>query len=422
MNHAVYGLDFGTTNSVISIMEEGQARVLPIGRRGKSAIPSLLLFPTDGRQYRVGDDALRDYLANGMDGRLMQSLKMLLPDPAFNGTSIPGLGHCPVERLVSMIMGEIKRRADELIGQDVRSVVLGRPGRFSEDEEEEATAERRLIAAARAAGFEQIRFQREPLAAAFFYETSLAQPETALVADLGGGTSDFTIVRLSPERAGGRDRAADILGMRSVSFAGDDFDSGLMFHKLTPWFGANTRYQTWPGQWMHVPVHLMHTICCWRDIPFLRERRSRQFIEQLLFSAEDKQAIRRLQCLVEENVGFSLFKSIEKVKIELSRARQGEIVHRHPVIDLHEPVTRSEFDRMMIPGLKKLHGCVNQLLEECELAAQEIDAVFLTGGTSRVVCVRRMLAKLFGAEKLRPGNAFISVASGLALSARQMFE
>lgn len=433
MQSTIYGLDFGTTNSVIAVLEpraggRPQAHVLPIGHDGAMAIPSILFFPNGGGDYRVGDDALRDYLASQMNGRLMQSLKMFLPDADFRGTTVPTLGRCSLERLIALMMTEIKRRADALVGEDVRRVVLGRPGRFSADEEEELTAERRLIAAARLAGFEDIRFQREPVAAAFFYETKLAAPETALVADLGGGTSDFTIVRLAPPSAGTTrrgDRASDILGTRSVSFAGDDFDSALMYHKLTPWFGAHTRYQASPGQWLELPAHLMHTICRWRTIPFLRERRTREFIEQLLASAEDQAAIRRLQCLVEENIGFSLFKSIEQVKIELSGARAGEIVFTHDMgqepFAIREPVTRAEFNTMMRPGLARLRGCIERLLEDCALAPAQIDAVFMTGGTSRVVSVQRLLAKMFGAEKLRPGDAFISVASGLALSAPGLF-
>lgn len=422
MGRLVYGLDFGTTNTVAALADGDKVEVLPIGDDGKAPIPSLLFFPLSKNKYWVGDEAFRHYVGSDMNGRLMQSIKMFLPDVSFKGTQTAYMGYCTLEKLISFILAEVKSRCDSLVGQNVTSVVLGRPGRFSEDDEEEKVAEQRLLAAARMAGFEEIRFQHEPIAAAFYYETSLAKPEIALIADLGGGTSDFTLARLAPQKVRERERAKDIIGTRSVSFAGDDFDSEIMWHKLTPYLGAKTRYEAYPDKWLEIPAHLMHTICRWREIPFLRDRKTKQFIDLLVFTAEDKKAIERLSFLINSNVGFSLFKSIEKAKCELTTADQSVITFREAPLRINKPITREQFEQIAGRGVRKLEKCIDGLLEACDFTPEQIDAVFLTGGTSQIQCVHALLARKFGADKLRPGNAFVSVAAGLALCAKMLFD
>lgn len=421
MSKLVYGLDFGTTNTVVALSDVDRVEVLPIGDEGRAPVPSLLFFPISQNRYWVGDEAIRRYLLSGMNGRLMQSIKMFLPDVEFKGTQTAYLGYCTLEKLISLILTEVKRRSDILVGQNVTSVVMGRPGKFSEDEEEDKIAEKRLGNAARMAGFEEIFFQREPIAAAFCYETSLEKPEVALIADLGGGTSDFTIASLSPQRVGDRERTKDIIGTSSVSFAGDDFDADIMWHKVAPYFGSETTYEAYPNKWLDVPSGIMHSICRWREIPFLRDRKTRQFIDFLVFAGQDKEAMKRLSFLVNSNVGFSLSKSIERTKCDLTNNDESQIIFQEDPLDICMPITVGEFDEMSSRGLRKLEKCVDGLLTSCEMRHEQIDSVFLTGGTSQIRCVKSLLAKKFGESKLKPGNAFVSVATGLALCAKMFF-
>lgn len=257
MSKLVYGVDFGTTNTVVALSRNGVVSVLPIGFQGKKSVPSILFFPLDHGGYWIGDEAIQMYVSSGMRGRLMQSIKMLLPDLSFEGTEVSGFGYCSLENLISLILQEIKSRCDLLVGENVTSVVLGRPGRFSDNDEEDKSAEERLRMAAKMAGFEEIHFQREPVAAAFHYETSLEKDELALIADLGGGTSDFTLAHLSPDKRSERNRSDAIVGTNSVSFAGDEFDSAIMWHKITPYLGADSKVQVSPGKWLDIPAHYL---------------------------------------------------------------------------------------------------------------------------------------------------------------------
>jgi hypothetical chaperone protein len=183
MSEKVYGIDFGTTNSAVAISQNGEVRVLPIGFNGDKIIRSLLFFPREGRVHFIGEDAITHYIESGMEGRLIQSIKTFLPDKSFTGTVLRGRSRT-LEDLISLILKHLKTKANEIMGEDIRSVVLGRPARFSEDPEIDDLAERRLLQAAQLAGFEEIHFQFEPIAAAYSYESRLREAQLVLVISL----------------------------------------------------------------------------------------------------------------------------------------------------------------------------------------------------------------------------------------------
>jgi hypothetical chaperone protein len=308
-----------------------------------------------------------------------------------------------------------------MTGQDVKKVVLGRPAVFSDDSEKEECAKTRLLEAARIAGFEEIHFQIEPIAAALYYELSLTKPEVVLVADFGGGTSDFTLMRLSPKRAKERGRQTDILGTSGVPLAGDKLDSEIMWHKLVKYFGADVKWASWDNQWLDMPVHIMRAICDWRQVAFLRESRQRKRISEIRYLADDPNPVARLETLIDENLGYLLFKSIEQAKAGLSENQQEMIEFHQPDIDISEAITRAEFEQMIVPEIEAFDECLKKFLADVNMTGSEIDSVFLTGGTAYVPCIRNFLKDKFGAEKMRQGDAFVSVASGLALSSRLFF-
>ena len=420
MSKLVYGLDFGTSNSAVAVLQDGKLQVLPISQGGKKTTSSVIYFPGRGGVHYVGDEAILKYVGNGMRGRFIQSIKSVLPDTLFTGTVIMGHGYFKVEDLVALILANLKACADKITGSDVRSVVMGRPAVYSDKKDEEEIAEERLIAAARLAGFEEIHLQIEPIAAALYYEVSLSQPQLALVADFGGGTSDFTLMRLSPDKAKLSRRQDDVIATAGVHIAGDDFDSAIMWHKLVKYFGANIRYES-SGAVLGMPAKLMRTICEWQKISFLKNSQDQEFIRQLLYLADDKDAVRRLHTLIEKNLGFSLFQAIEGAKCDLSTKPESEIIYSRSEIDISEPITREEFDRLISDEVSKIEGCLDKLLADSGVAVDDIDSIFLTGGTSRTPLIQVMLERKFGAAKMRMGDAFISVVSGLALSHKLFF-
>ncbi len=415
MDKLVYGFDFGTTNSAIAIRRQGVAEVLPIGMDGSKTVRSVLYFPEDEKCFYVGEEAILKYVDNGMHGRFLQSVKSLLPDPSFRGTAIRGFGNQEVFELIAKIIRNLKQRADALLGADVQSVVLGRPAVFSEIPERDKVAEDRLVAAAHEAGFAEIRLQLEPIAAGLHYEEALDREQIVLVADFGGGTSDFTVMRLSPERRYRPDRKSDVLANGGVYIGGDRFDSQIMAHKLFKYFGEDTTFRSL-NKTFPFPAHLLAKLRKWQLIPFLKDSHTRQIIRELLQNSSDVEAIRRLKTLIEENLGFALFRSIEKAKIGLSERNTEEISFHELDISIRENISRAEFDIIIGEEIREFDKCINRAIERAGIGLSDIEAVFVTGGTSLVPRVRDFLVAKFGSGRIRTGDTFTSVAAGLALS------
>jgi len=417
----IYGVDFGTSNSAIAIMKDGQETVMRGRSKDDKTESSILFFPKwEMGVHYVGEEALTQYLASGMEGRLIQSIKSILPDTLFKSTAIHGAKY-EIDDLVALIIKHLKAKADASTNANVTNAVFGRPAVFSEKPEEDKIAEQRLRSAALKAGFEEVYFQLEPIAAAFSYELRIHQPEIVLVADLGGGTSDFTIMRLDPNKISFKDRASDILATGGIHIDGNDFDSEIMWHKLVRYFGYETKYKTW-DKWLELPVHIFRRLCQWERIPFLKTRDTREMLQEFLQSADNKEAVTRLITLIEKDLGFSLFKAIEAAKKGLSDHDSSAIDFEHLNIGIHEPITRNEFDGFIRKEVEKFENYLTTFIANVGLDEQNIDTVFITGGSSLVPAVREIFAKKFGASKIRGGETFTSVASGLALSSVLFFE
>jgi hypothetical chaperone protein len=316
MAEKTYGVDFGTTNSAISLWEGGQINVLPIAANGKQSMRSVLFFPRDDRNYYAGDEAVRQYIESGMEGRLIQSIKSFLSDASFTGTVIRGRNYS-IEDLVVMVLRGIKERADRITGDSVQRAVLGRPARFSDNGQNDALAQTRLLQAAENAGFREVHLQLEPIAAAYSYERTLEKSELVLVADFGGGTSDFALIMLGPDRKGRVERASDVLGTLGVTIGGDNLDSEIMRHKLLCYFGSEIHYES-ANKMLPMPAHLMGLLCEWRMISSLKDTRYKEFISSLRRNADDPDAAERLYALIDEDLGFALFQKIENTKQALS--------------------------------------------------------------------------------------------------------
>jgi hypothetical chaperone protein len=198
----------------------------------------------------------------------------------------------------------------------------------------------------------------------------------------------------------------------------------MMWHKVTPYFGANVKWQSWDNreQWLDMPVHIMRALCDWRQIAFLKESKQRKRITDIRHMADDPEAVERLETLIDENLGFSVFRVLEQTKADLSEKQTAMIDFQQSDLRLVEEIMRAEFEEMITEEVASIETCLSQFLEDMGIQAADIHSVFMTGGTAYVPRIRKLLTQKFGAHKLRQGDAFISVASGLALSSHLFFD
>lgn len=420
MSTFIYGIDFGTSNSSITIWDV-ERRTVVTDPRIAGFEASYLYFPYSTRHEPpfLGEEARLRYVQDRMRGRLFQAIKTILPNRTFTETVVNNQTYT-LETLIALFLRHLKRRADAVTGQDVKRVVLGRPAVFSTDAEEDHLAESRIHRAAELAGFEEIRFQFEPIAAALAYEARITGPERVLVGDFGGGTSDFTVVQLDPRKQGRTDRSGDILATGGLPSAGNKYDSATMWHKLTPLFGRTATYASW-GKRLEVPTAMHHKICQWDQIVFLNNAQNLDLLRRLAHSSDDPAGFKRLVALVKENQGFSLFQHIEAAKIALTTLDEASLRFDHPQIPIDVRLPLSEFEHYTTELTGEIIGTLDRFLAAARLDPASIDAVFLTGGTSLIRSLRREFVRRFTAGRLRGGDEFTSVAEGLARSAPLFF-
>jgi hypothetical chaperone protein len=416
MKKLLYGIDFGTTNSALAIYDEETKEI-----QNTIIIPSLIYFYHQpnvamGPNYVVGEDAITAYLNDNMKGRFIKSIKQVLSRSSFTETRIHNKKYNASD-LVAIILKDLKDRADQLIGQDCRKAVIGRPVFFDDDDVKKDTlAQTRLNKAAEIAGFVDVRFQFEPIGAAFAYERSLLKKENVLVADLGGGTTDFTYLMLDPEKVGNKDRKNDMMASGGIYVGGDSFDSAFMWEKGTPYFGKNTQYEATPGKVLSVPKSLFANICSWDQMNFFNGLRIKKDIEDYYyFSGKDPQ-FKNLITLIENNLGYSVFQSIEKTKITLSKADTALFRYQKMDIKINEKIPLPDYEQIIAKDVDRIANYLDEFMVQNGIKPQNIDSLFLTGGTSMVNSIQKLFKKRFPHVSLNSGDNFKSVARGLAYS------
>ncbi|HIG96499.1 TPA: Hsp70 family protein [Candidatus Woesearchaeota archaeon] len=417
----IMGIDFGTTNSALALNNKGSVRVANINNltSDERTLRSVLLM-NKKRGAEVGQKAVDQYIrSEGKGCRFLQSLKAFLPDSGFTGTTIFGKSF-EIEDLVAFILTEVKRIGEQKAGHSIDRAVLGRPVFFSEDTAKDRLAESRLRIAAIRAGISDISFEYEPIAATLAYlgRMDTNTEETVLMGDFGGGTSDFTVMRLRSDMPTTQEeKRKRILSMGGVYIGGDTFDSRIMWEKLTPYFGRDLTSRDMKGSSLPMPLWIMHTLCEWHMIPFLRDQKTLEMIREIKRTTDDPRLIENLEHLVHENKGFSVFQAIEKAKTKLSTEMSAVISYSDRHIHLEEPICRTEFESFIAKDLNTISDCVVKTLSDAHISTEGIDKVLLTGGSSFVPAVRHIFTKMFGEHKLVHLDAFTSVAHGLALSA-----
>jgi hypothetical chaperone protein len=415
----IYAIDFGTSNSLLAAANA--ERVFPPialdpDAPDPSVLRSILYFTSDGSPY-FGVRALAEYVDRGMDGRLLRSLKRFLPAAGFRSTFV-GSRRYRLEELIGAMLRTMRHRANQEFGVDVRRVLLGRPARYSKASEEDTLAEARMREAASLAGFDQIDFCAEPTAAARDFESELAQERLVLVADFGGGTSDFSLVRMT--RSGFQHD--DVLATGGLSIAGDVLDGALMKHQVSHHFGARARYTVPFGDLLlPMPAVLMDLLCTPAKLQLLQARETRALLADVragAASAEDRAAVERLECVVDDALGFSVFEAVEATKRALSTASHAAFSFHYPTIDLEQPISRAQFEAACTKPVAAIFDCLDSVLQSAGASASDVDLVCLTGGTSRVPLVHKRLAQRFGPQRLRRLRGLHSVVGGLAHQAR----
>ena len=415
----VFGIDFGTTNSALSVYRNGTVEVVAVdGSDHAGELMRSVLYFNEENEIFAGQEAIRQYVGDGASGRFMQSIKTFLPNTSFVSTEVFGKRY-GIDDLVAIILRKIKARGEEHVGGPVDSVVLGRPVVFSTYAAKDAAAEQRLEKAARKAGFKNIWFQYEPVAAALAFEGTLqtGQERTVFIGDFGGGTSDFSVIRVKGGAFARSDRRNDVLSLGGVYVAGDKFDSQIMWDKVAHHFGRYARYRTMgKDQWVNIPKSIIYTLCQWHRIPLLRARTTRELIRVIKGTTDDRVAIEHLENIINDNYGFFLFQAIEKAKCELSDQEQTFIRFAERDLIINEELGKSEFETLNAENFRQIAECIDEVVARSGLLPAQIDTVFLTGGTSRIPRIQTLFAERFGREKLENRDAFTSVVHGLGSS------
>jgi hypothetical chaperone protein len=424
------GFDFGTTNSSVALLDSDagvQFALFPSFGNLMETFRSVLYleqFKTGNgprKTYALtGPAAIERYLQAEEKGRLVQSLKSHLSSRSLTGTEIFGRRY-KLEELISRILSDLRTHAAQQFEKPIRYAMVGRPVHFvgGETPEDDNFAIARLKDAFAVAGFERVEFEMEPVAAAYAYEAALDHDELILIGDFGGGTSDFSLLRVGPGvRRRGR-TPQDLLGNSGVGLAGDAFDARIVRKLVSPALGSNSEARSLDKLLPAVPAWIYANLERWHYLSFLRTNRVREILKGARIRGLEPERVQALITLIEEDLGYQLHQAVQRLKFELSRSHSAEFHFRDGSMDLRIPVTRREFESWIENDLYAIEDSIDELLNSSDVHPQSVDRVFLTGGSSFVPAVRRIFETRFGKNRVRSGNEFTSVAHGLALRAAE---
>jgi len=410
------GIDFGTSNSTVGWHRPGEESLIAL-EDGKITLPSVVFFNIEERRPAYGRLALHEYL-EGYEGRLMRSLKSLLGSKLIkHDTSVLGTA-LPFKDLLGMFIGELKKRAEANAGRTFDEVVLGRPVHFVDDDQAaDQEAEDTLAEVAKKIGFKEVSFQYEPIAAAFDYESSIQGEELVLIVDIGGGTSDFSLVRLAPERHMIDDRQSDILATGGVHIGGTDFDKQLSLQGVMPLFGYGSRMKS--GAFMPTSHHM--NLATWHTINSAYSQKSQLALGSMRYDIEDTNGIDRLFKLIEQRAGHWLAMEVEETKIELTHTDSRLVDLKRVEAGLSVDLSRALFEASIDNLLERVRGSVSELLSKAGVGVAQVDTVFFTGGSSGIPALRQSVAAMLPNARHVEGNIFGSIGSGLAIEARKRY-
>ena len=412
---AACGLDFGTSNTTLGIGAHGAPSLVPLEGAHRT-LPSAIFF-APGREAEIGRAAIEAYV-EGTPGRLMRALKSVLGSSLVEESTPVGRERIRFRDVIARYLTAVKARAEAETGISLDAVVHGRPVHFVDDDPAaDRKAEDTLRRIAESIGFRHVRFQYEPIAAALDYERTVRSEEIALIADIGGGTSDFSIVRLSPERHRRDERAEDILANDGVRIGGTDFDRTLSLGAVMPLLGLGSPMKR--GD-LAVPNAYFHDLATWSSINRLYNPKTLREIDEVVRDAARPELVTRLRRVVEAERGHSLAMAVEGAKIATSDSGRG-------TVDLGwvEPALAADVDRPRLAShtddlARRMAERIGRCLDQAGLSADRIDALFLTGGSTGLPHVRAALTACVPDARVVDGDTFGSVGLGLTLEAARL--
>lgn len=414
------GLDFGTTNTVATLFNpDGQVEAVRFNHFGEllDAFRSVLCFSQteddSGRRTNIdaGPWAIDRFVELAGECRFIQSFKTFAASPVFTDTQVFGR-RLQFEGLLAGFLGQVRARA----GIDFPArVVIGRPVSFAGASPDEQLARTRYEAALRSLGFEEIHHVYEPVAAAYFFAQRLRSDATILLADFGGGTSDFSVVRF---QVGGSGLDYQPLAHTGVGVAGDAFDYRIIDNVVAPALGKGSEYLSW-GKPLPVPNAFFRKFSRWNELSIMRHSRDYRELQQLARTSLDPDRLNAFLAFLDADAGYAMYRAVSSAKMQLSNAEEGSFSLHAAGVDIDRRISREEFDAWIEPELQEIGAAVDRALLQAGLSEQQIDRVFLTGGTSFVPAVRRLFETRFGDDRIETGDQLVSIAYGLSLIGRE---
>ncbi|SFN57740.1 hypothetical chaperone protein [Cohaesibacter marisflavi] len=413
------GLDFGTSNSTLGLFRQEKVELVPV-EGDNVTIPSALFFDFEEHGVHFGRDAIQTYLEGG-EGRMMRALKSILGTPTMQEFTMVGRERKPFTAVLGLFLSHMKAKAEVLLDDNLTHVVMGRPVFFVDNNPDaDKEAEQTMRAIAQDIGFTDVEFEYEPVAAARDFQQVAEREEIALIIDIGGGTSDFTILKVLP---GDLDKQSDnsrnqILANTGVHIGGTDFDRWLSLSRVMPLLGYQSPMLK-EGRLM--PVGYYHDLATWQKINFLYDHKTHSELRYLRKEAKEPHLLDRLLQLLELREGHRLALSVESSKVTLSDQEETELPLTFIERDLVASISRADLIDSLDDGTERIKRTISEALKLASLDGEQISAVFLTGGSTKVPYIRQSLTAMVPNAQIIEGDAFGSVGIGLALEAQRRF-
>lgn len=415
------GIDFGTSNSTVAIAG-GFGGVEMVRLEGEhTTIPSVIFFDLEEGEIVYGREAIQRFVS-GYEGRLMRSLKGILGTSLVNESTLVGTKRIPFEDILVGFLSHIKDVAENQAHDELTHVVMGRPVHFVDnDPTGDMKAQSKLEQIARKAGFKNVRFQYEPIAAALAYENDLRSEELALIADIGGGTSDFSLIRLSPELRDNDDRSSDILANSGVRVGGTNLDRALSLEAVMPHLGMGTKtFDPLSKEEKGViPPYVFVDLATWYKIHMLYTPKYARLVREIRSVAVERAMFARYAHVIDQETGHALAGQVEAAKIALSDAPTAQIslgkIVGEPGLEVEASI--AEFEKSIGGELTKIRESVSRCLNDAGVKPEQISSVFLTGGSTAVPIVRQTICEGLQHSRVVAGEKFNSVGRGLGLEA-----
>ena len=409
------GIDFGTSNSTVALADTSGARLLLL-EDGSPTLPSAVFWQTEGAPPLFGRAAMAAYL-EGDDGRLMRGLKSTLGSGLIHEKTSVGGRAVSFREVLARFIGQL-RAAQQAAAPGLDRVVLGRPVHFVDDDPAaDSAAQETLAEIARTCGWTDVAFQFEPIAAALHYEQAATQEELVLIVDIGGGTSDVSVVRVGPGRANLPDRSADILSNDGIRVGGTDFDRLLSLAEALPHLGYLA--PTKGGGTM--PRHYYLDLATWHRINALYTTRTASDLKALRLLADQPDRIDRMIRVVAGRHGHALAMRVEAAKVALSGAENTRLLMSDLTGGPNPVIPRKGFEAAVEAPIARVHALLTRVLDDAGLTPDRIGTVFLTGGSSQLPILKATVSAVLPQAAIATGDMLGSVGLGLALEARRRF-